>query len=164
MRIVLPLLALVVGATAGSVDSKAVISETTILNRIITSLKVFDETLGAYKGGPTEKLKAAASDLAYTLESQTVIAHEIGSLSFNEAQALKGKSEELHAASGRFLKDFAAAKGKLDKIGASPKVYYYLTFKLSKSFSHSRLSQTCASTIYPTTPCPWPPPPCRHHD
>lgn len=140
MRVAVALLALVVGAVAGGgkpaddeYDSRTIISETTILNRIITSLKVFDEVLDGYKGGPTEKLKAAAGDLAYTLETQTVIAREINSLTVKEAQHLKGKSEELHAAAGEFLKDFAAAKGKFDSVGASPKIYYYLTFKLSKS-------------------------------
>ncbi len=130
MRIAIALLALAVGASA---DSPVVLSEKTILNRVITSLHVFDNALKAYEGGPTEQLKSAAADLAYTLESQTVIAHEIGSLTLEEAKALKPQSNRLHHAGGSFLKDLAAAKEKLDRVGASPKIYYYLTFKLSKS-------------------------------
>lgn len=155
MRITVALFALVVGAIAGDSggsgdsESKTVISETTILNRIITSLKVFDEALEKYNGGPTHALKTAAADLAYTLESQTVVAHEIGSLTIEEATQLKDKSEELHAAGGSFLKDLAAVKGKLDRVGASPKVYYYLTFKLSKSSLRTHLVFLSLSTCHP---------------
>lgn len=120
--------------------SSVVVSETTILNRVITSLNVFDHALVSLEGGhdALKNLKAAAEDLAYTLEAQTVLAHEILILTPQEAQALKPKSEELHRAGGNFLKHFAAAKGKLDSVGASPKIYYYLTFRLSKStFPHS---------------------------
>lgn len=132
MRIATLLLALAAGVAA---DSSRVVSEKTIMNRIITSLLMFDKNLKNYKGGDPTAIKNAAGDLAHTIEAQTVIAHEIGTLSHQEASELEGKTQELHETGGQFLKDFADAKKKLDEAGASPKVYYYLTFKLSKPAS-----------------------------
>lgn len=117
--------------------SSVVISETTILNRLITSLNVFDSALVTLESGhdAVKNLKAVAADLAYTVDATIVLAHEIRSLNLKEAGALKPKSEELHHAGGSFLKHLAAAKGKLDSEGVSEHVFYYLNCRLSESAS-----------------------------
>ena len=141
MKIILPFIA-AVGIAAGSSGdeshnggSSVVISETTILNRLITSLNVFDSALVTLESGhdAVKNLKAVAADLAYTVDATTVLAHEIKSLNLQEAEGLKPKSAELHKAGGSFLKHLAAAKPKLESEHVSEHVFYYLDCRLGES-------------------------------